>query len=534
MLVRLAATGICLLGVLGSETFAADPTYWGDVRPILRKHCTVCHSERKLAQIELSAGLALDNPDNIRKGSEGGKRPVLVAGKPDESLLVTLLSEKNKKRAMPLDADPLPEADIATIRRWVAAGAPEGTRTKDSDATPGPAPVTRPARRLDVTFATKAALPRTANLPGPLSITLPVGPLPPVAAVAFSPDGTRLAAGIYGRVTIWDLFTARPTKTLTNILGAVNDLKFSPDGKLLAVAGGQPSARGDLRLFDTTDWKLVGSFGGHLDTVSCVAFSPDSSKLASASFDRTVRLWDVKTGKVLHTFTGHSDFVYSVAFAPSGEWYATTSKDRTGRMVNASTGKGVLTFSGMEQEVLAVAIHPDGARLVTSGFETQLQWWETKTAERQRRIGGPGVASHELAIDAKGTVCAVAGGDGSVRFYKPGGDLIKAVQAGSAVFAVALDPTGKRAASGAADGTVKLWDVAGARLLITLWSGNDDSWLSLAPEGYFAASDAIASRAIWKTTTRTVADEKWLAPLRDTGQLGKAAQGEKLADPVWR
>ena len=51
------------------------------------------------------------------------------------------------------------------------------------------------------------------------------------------------------------------------------------------------------------------------------------------------------------------------------------------------------------------------------------------------------------------------------------------------MFAVALDSDGKRAASGAADGTVKLWDVADARLLVTLWSGAGDNWLALAPEG---------------------------------------------------
>jgi acyl-CoA synthetase (AMP-forming)/AMP-acid ligase II len=75
-----------ILCVPCGESLAADPTYWADVRPILRKHCTVCHSERKLADIDLSAGLALDKPENIRKGSQLGKLPVLVAGKPDESL----------------------------------------------------------------------------------------------------------------------------------------------------------------------------------------------------------------------------------------------------------------------------------------------------------------------------------------------------------------------------------------------------------------------------------------------------------------
>lgn len=524
---------LCIVGVFGGESLAADPTYWSDVRPILRKHCTVCHSERKLPELELSAGLALDKPEHIFKGSKAGK--VLVPGKPDDSLIVTLLTSKDKKRAMPLDADPIPEGDIATIRKWVAAGAPEGTKPKDDDAgiiAAGPA---RPVRKLDVSFPTKAILPKAANLPGPLVLTLPIGPLPPVAAVAFSPDGKLLASGTYGKVTVWDLATAKPLKVLTNVLGAVNALKFSPDGKLLAVAGGQPSIRGDLRLFDTTEWKLIHSLGGHLDTVSGVDFTPDNTRIASASFDKTVRLWDVKTGKGLHIYTGHSDFVYAVSFSPDGSWYATASKDRTGRIVDAATGKGLLTLSGMEQEVMAVAVRPDGKQVVTSGLETQLNWWDSKTAERLKRVGGPAVAVHELAFDPKGTVCAVAGGDGSVRFYKPqSGDLIKAVQAGSVTFTVALDPQGKRAASGGADGTIKLWDVADARLLATFWSGSDDGWLSFTPEGYFSGSDALLGKATWKATGKAVTEIKLLAPLADPTQVGKAAQGQKLTDPIWK
>ncbi|HEX4606688.1 MAG TPA: c-type cytochrome domain-containing protein, partial [Urbifossiella sp.] len=440
---------------------AADPTYWQDVRPILRKHCTVCHAERKLGEVEVSAGLALDKPELIRAGGKGGKIAVLVPGKPDESLLVTLLTTKDKKRAMPLDADPLPAADIATLRRWVELGGPEGVSPKDADtvAAANPAAAAK-VRRLPVTFATKAALPKAAGLPGPIDFTLPVGPLPPVAAVAFSPDGKLLATGTYGRVTVWELVAARPAKVLTNVLGAVNDLRFSPDGKLLAVAGGQPSARGDLRLFSAADWSLVASLGGHLDTVSGVAWAPDGKRLASASFDKTVRLWDVadpKAPKVLHTFTGHSDFVYAVAFSPKGDWYATASKDRTGRMVDAATGKSQFTFSGMNDEVLAVAVRPDGSQVITSGLEPPLRFWDTKTAEKTRQAGGPGGGTHEIALDPAGKLAAAAGADGTVRLYNPAaGDQLKAVQTGSPVFAVAIDPAAKRIASGGADGLVKL------------------------------------------------------------------------------
>ena len=505
---------LCALCALCGSTlpaFAADPTYWADVRPILRKHCTVCHSERKLAEPEVSAGLALDSLAGIRKERKG---TTLAPGKPDQSLLVTLLTSKDKKRAMPLDADPLPTEDIAVIRKWVELGAPEGTKPKDDDQA---APVARAVKKLDVTFATKA-----------LSLTLPVGPLPPVAAVAFSPEGKFLASGVYGRVTVWDLSAAKPTRVLTNVLGAVNDVKFSPDGKLLAVAGGQPSARGDLRLFDTSTWKLVGSLGGHLDTVSGVAFSPDGTKLASASFDKTVRLWDVKSGRVLHTFTGHSDFVYAVAFSPDGTWYATASKDRTGRVVDAATGTGKLTFSGMDLEVLAVAVRPDG-QAVTSGFEPQLHWWDTTTAERLRRTGGPGVAAHEIALDAKGTIVAVAGGDGTVRtFDAKTGAALRAIQAGSPVFAVAVSPTGKLLASGAADGTLKAWDATDGRLLATFWSDAAE-WLCLVPEGYASASDGVWAKGVWKAGGKP-ADAKFLAALKDAAQVVKALAGQKVTD----
>ncbi len=525
---------LCVLCALGGESFAADPTYWQDVRPILRKHCVVCHSEKRLDEPDLSASLALDKPDNIKKGGKNGKVTVLVAGKPDESLLVTLLTSKDKKRAMPLDADPLSADDVAVIRKWVAVGAPEGMKPKDTELG-GLTPPARPIRKIDVIFSTKALLPKTAALPGPLEMTLQVGPLPPVAAVAFSPDGKLLASGVYGRVTVWDLATAKPVKVLTNVLGAVNDLKFSPDGKTLAVAGGQPSARGDLRLFDTTEWKLLHSLGGHLDTVSCVSFNKDGTKLVSASFDKTVRLWDVKQAKMIHSYTGHSDFVYAVAFSPDGSWYVTASKDRTGRIIDTATGKGLFTLSGTDQEVLAVAVHPTSGQVLAAGLDPLVSWYDPKTGERVRRAGGPGTATHEIAIDPKGTLVVAAGGDGSIRTLDPKTAApVKAMQSGSVVFAVAVDGGAKRIASGGADGVVKVWDASDARLLVTLWSGGDDNWLSLTPEGYFTGSDALLAKGVWKATGKPLTDKALLAPLKDASQVGKAAQAQKLAEPVWK
>lgn len=524
--VRRSVLGILTLSVVcleGSTTAAADPTYWQDVRPVLRRNCTVCHKESKLKEIEISGGLALDTLEAIRKG---GQNAVLKPGKPDESLFITLLTHKSVNRRMPLDADPLPNATIALLRKWVERGAPEGQKPKTDDSTPRITTTPRRTRKLPITFTSKIA-----------EWTLPIGPLPPVAAVAFSPDGQQLATGVYGRVTIWDMNHVQPTKVLTNVLGAVNDLQFSPNGRFLAVAGGQPSARGDLRLFDTKTWNLTRSLGGHLDTVSGIDWSPDSTKLLSASFDKTVRLWDAQSGAVLHTYSGHSDVVYAVSFGPRGEWYATASKDRTTRVINTKTGISQLTFSGNNDEVLAVAVVPDGSQVVTSGMEPQLSWWNAKTAAREKRQGGHGVAVYELAYNPTGTVLVSAGADRRVNIWNTKTHTVtKPLAAEAVAFAVAVDTAGKRVAAGGADGLTRVWDVATGRQLLTLWNGPSESplgeWLAQTPEGYFAASASLATQSTWKIGGKPPQKPGITANLNNPAFVVKISRGETVPPPA--
>ena len=68
---------------------------------------------------------------------------------------------------------------------------------------------------------------------------------------------------------------------------------------------------------------------GHINLVIYLAFSPDGSKLASASVDQTTRIWDAQTGDCLHTFQTPGETTYNICFSPDGTTLATASVDQT-------------------------------------------------------------------------------------------------------------------------------------------------------------------------------------------------------------
>lgn len=510
----------------------ADLTYWQDIRPIFRSRCTACHSTKNVRELEVSGGLALDTFDATKKGA---KRPVIVAGNADKSLLYELLITTDVKKRMPLDGEPVSKEKIALIKKWIDSGAKEGTPPIEVVA-----PIKKtPTRKLDVIIPTATTPPAGSfgiKSAGKLELALKIGPLAPITAVAFSPDNQLLAAGSYGQVIVWDLAKAQPIKQLTNVLGAVNDLRFSPKGDVLAVGGGQPSAKGDLRLYQTSDWKLLGALRGHDDTVMSISFSPDGSQLASASFDHSVRLWDVKTFATIKEYHHHSDFVYAVAFSPDGKRLVSASKDRTVQLFEKDTAKSVFTFGGMNDDVMAVAFHPDGKSVISSGFETGIFWWNTQTGEKIKTQGGHGVAVHELAFSKDGKRAISAGADRTVRTWDgAAGTPVKVFPIGSVTYSVAISPSAKFIASGSFDGLVRLWDEASARHLVTLLayaSENDQpDWLAITPESYATGSDKFVMDARWRINGQETSAAPIWSVLQKVSLVSQAFRGDAIPTP---
>lgn len=512
-----------------------DLTFWQDIRPILRKHCTACHSTKNIGKIEVSGGLALDTFDAVKKGS---KRSVMTPSQSEKSLLYQLLVTKDEKLRMPLESEPLSKEKIDLVKRWIDSGAKEGTPPMEVAVAPAKKAATRKLDVIVPTTTTPASgIPFGLKATGKLDLAVKIGPLAPITAVAFSPDQKLLAVGSYGQVVVWDLASAKPAVVLTNVLGAVNDLRFNPKGDVLAVGGGQPSAKGDLRLYQTSDWKLLATLRGHDDVVFSIAFTPDGAQLASASFDQSVKLWDVKSHTMIREYHHHSDFVYAVAFSPDGKQLVSSSKDRTIALVDVATGKSVFTFSGMEQDVMAVAFHPEAKSVVSSGFESNLYLWNPQTGERLgKAVAGHGIATHELAFSKDGKRLVSAGADRTVRSYDGAtAALLKVFPVGSVTYSVAINASGKLIASGSFDGIVRLWDEpTGRQLAAFLAIAHDNEsvdWLAMTPEGYAAGSEKLTALARWRMNGQEVPSAIAWTALRQSALVARSIKGESLPTP---
>src|SRR5882724_8703726 len=105
LLVVLLTTTLFGLGLVESAP-AAEPTYWQDVRPILRKHGTVCHSERNVRELEVSGGLVMDTYAAVTKNP---KKPLVAPNKSGDSLLIQVVTTTDAGKRMPLGGKPLPD-----------------------------------------------------------------------------------------------------------------------------------------------------------------------------------------------------------------------------------------------------------------------------------------------------------------------------------------------------------------------------------------------------------------------------------------
>lgn len=274
-----------------------------------------------------------------------------------------------------------------------------------------------------------------------------------VSQVAFSPDGSRLAAVSSSQwVRVWDTDSGRRTMDLaTN--GTVDSVAFSPDGHVMAVGG----ADQQIRLWDVDTGQSIGEpLTGHTGIVNCLAFSPDGRRLLSGGGDGTLRLWD-RAGKSLRVVDSGQGAVYEVAYSPDGKLIATGGSDGTIRLWNPETtaydGQWLRGHTG---SVLALGFSADGHRLASGGFDNSVRIWNI---EPRAEVGlvMEGHTNHVggVAFDPNGHRLASASDDGSIRLWDVDQPIVSHE---NSVEQVSFSPDGARLASASSDGTVRIWD----------------------------------------------------------------------------
>jgi WD40 repeat protein len=361
-----------------------------------------------------------------------------------------------------------------------------------------------------------------------------------IRSLAFSPEGKTLAASCHlkGRersvIKLWDTTSGRERATLGGHTRSVEWVAFSPDGKTLASAGWDRT----VRLWDPDAGTERAVLTGHLDVIYSGAFSADGKTLASASWDGTVRLWHVATAQELMVLRGRTGEVWSVAFAPDGRTLASGSGSRhAGSEVilwrgateaeEAATpspapaqAPRLATLDGMGELVKAVAYAPDGRTVAAGSYDGRLWRWDVETREH-RAIRDRGTPIEALAVSPDGKVLASGGGDwrkadqpGELKLWDAatGRGLADLPGHVGPIFSAAFTADGSTLITGAADGTVKLWDVTGRRTKSTFRDASG-AWVhavALSPDG-----KTLASSHMGRIVLRELA----------TGRLVKELQG---------
>ena len=309
----------------------------------------------------------------------------------------------------------------------------------------------------------------------------------------------------------------------------VNTVDFSPDGTRVLTASADKTAR----IWDAATGATIAVLQGHEDYVNTAAYSSDGQQIVTASRDQTARVWDAATAAELAILRGHESWVMSAQFSPDGNRAVTASQDKTARIWDAASGHELMALRGHEAALWAATFSSDGTRILTASEDKTARIWDATTGQQLVLLSGHENWVMDAAFSRDGTRVATASWDTTARIWDAAsGHQITVLRGHSSVVSsAAFSPDRTRVVTSSRDMTARIWDAATGKEL-TVLRGHDGGV-------YAAAASQDRTARVWDAATgkeiaslRGHEDIVWWADFSPDGSRIVTASQDKTAR-IW-